>query len=306
MGKTKMAALVRRIGTRILRNISKYDAQRHVVSVYEKESDYPYRLPRERIIGKIAPYKSTDDDVKTEDVPGDFRLVYPELLPDPNPLWRNKLREKLERYDMLTRREVMAIPEFYVGSIMAVTVSDPNASGKTNRFLGICILRGGTGLCAWFMLRNVIDHQGVEILYEMYNPLIQSIETLRLEKRLDEELLYLRDALPEYSTFPLDMEPEPLLEGTPVPVNPLKVKLKPRPWHSRWERFNLQGVEKIELPTKFFERAKRFEKPWEKYDLMKDYRATISEEEQRDIFVEVSPSYPHMEAARRRIKRSRT
>lgn len=43
---------------------------------------------------------------------------------------------------------------------MAVTVADPNASGKTNRFVGICIQRGGSGLRAWFILRNVIDHQG--------------------------------------------------------------------------------------------------------------------------------------------------
>lgn len=64
---------------------------------------------------------------------------------------------------------------------------------------------------------------GVEIKYEMYSPLLQSIEVLRLEKRLDEELLYLRDALPIYSTFSLDMEPEILQEGAPVPVNPIKV-----------------------------------------------------------------------------------
>jgi large subunit ribosomal protein L19 len=61
------------------------------------------------------------------------------------------------------------------------------------------------------------------MFYEMYSPVIQKIEVLRLEKRLDNELLYLRDALPEYSTFPLDMEPEYLPEGTPVPVNPIKV-----------------------------------------------------------------------------------
>jgi large subunit ribosomal protein L19 len=64
---------------------------------------------------------------------------------------------------------------------------------------------------------------GVEMFYEMYSPIIQKIEVLRLEKRLDNELLYLRDALPEYSTFPLDMEPEYLPEGAPIPVNPIKV-----------------------------------------------------------------------------------
>jgi len=57
----------------------------------------------------------------------------------------------------------------------------------------------------------------------MYCPLIQKIEVLRLEKRLDDSLLYLRDALPEYSTFPLDMEAEPRVDSSVVPINPLKV-----------------------------------------------------------------------------------
>ncbi|XP_042211523.1 39S ribosomal protein L19, mitochondrial-like [Homarus americanus] len=257
---------------------------------------------------KVLPYNQIQDGDSGKElrVPHDFRTVFPEFLPDPKPEWRNRLREKLERRDMVARRCVTEIPEFYVGSIMAVTVADINASGKTNRFVGICIQRGGTGLRAWFILRNVIDHQGVEIMYEMYSPLIQTIDVLRLEKRLDDELLYLRDALPEYSTFPLDMEPELVQEGAPVPVNPLKVQLKPRPWHERWERKNLQGLLDLGLPERFYKRAKLSEKPWEKFDLMKEYRATIPEEEQADIFRELSPHYHQLEASRRRAKRRRT
>lgn len=107
---------------------------------------------------------------------------------------------------------------------MSVTVADLNSTNKVTKFVGICIQRGGSGLRAWFILRNVVDRQGIEILYEMYCPLIQKIEVLRLERRLDESLLYLRDALPEYSTFPLDMEPERRLDNSFVPINPLKVR----------------------------------------------------------------------------------
>lgn len=46
------------------------------------------------------------------------------------------------------------------GSILAVTMADPNASGKTNRFVGICTQRGGKGLGATFVLRNIIEGQG--------------------------------------------------------------------------------------------------------------------------------------------------
>lgn len=41
-----------------------------------------------------------------------------------------------------------------------MTMADPDASGKTNRFVGICIQRGGKGLGATFVLRNIIDNQG--------------------------------------------------------------------------------------------------------------------------------------------------
>lgn len=63
----------------------------------------------------------------------------------------------------------------------------------------------------------------MEILYNLYDPTIQKIEIIKLEKRLDDELLYLRDALPEFSTFDLNMEAEIIPDGTNVPVNDIKV-----------------------------------------------------------------------------------
>ena len=245
--------------------------------------------------------------------PPEYRFVYQEFLPTVDSKHRNKLREKLERQDMLQRRANIEIPEFYVGwllstdifhggshafisfagSVLSVVIGDVNAPEKTNRFVGICIQRGGTGLNSWFILRNIVDRQGIEIKYELYCPLLQKIEVLKLEKRLDEELLYLRDALPEYSTFPFDAEPEIRAEGAPVTINPIKVstekknhlwnskpnanspsqvKLRPRPWLERWERKDLKGVEELGLPQRFYDRAKQLSKPWEKYDLMLQYR----------------------------------
>lgn len=88
-----------------------------------------------------------------------YRHVYPEFLPDPKIEFRNRIREKLERSDMIARRTQVDIPEFYVGSILAVTSSDKHTPGKNIRFTGICIKREGCGLRAKFILRNVIDHQ---------------------------------------------------------------------------------------------------------------------------------------------------
>ncbi|XP_071113623.1 large ribosomal subunit protein bL19m-like [Haliotis cracherodii] len=223
------------------------------------------------------------------ELPPDFSNVMHEFLPSPRPEHRDRVRELLEREDMYRRREHMDIPEFYVGSILAVTVADKYTAGRTNRFVGICTRRGGHGLRAYFILRNVVDGQGVEIMYEMYNPVVQKMEVLRLEKRLDEDLMYLRDCPPEYSTFPMDMEATPLPKGSSVPINTMKVKLSPPPWHERWERMDLKGVEEFHVSEKRLRKAEAVAvaKPWEKYDLMKHYRESINEVESRTLMKEV-------------------
>lgn len=232
----------------------------------------------------------------------DFRFIFPEFLPDPKPEWRNSLAEKLNRKDMLNRRDQIEIPEFYVGSSLAVTVSDKNSThpNKISRFVGKCIDRGGTGLRAWFTLRNVIEGQGVEFMYQMYNPSMLKIEVLRLEKSIDEDLYYLRDAPPEYSIVPFNMEPEILPEGTSVPLYKTIVPLNARPWTKHWEKY-IDVVYKgysLENPYPTPGKVRRMMKwmaenneGWQlqtlKYDMMRDYRNTIPVEEQDKIWEEV-------------------
>ncbi|XP_006899711.1 PREDICTED: 39S ribosomal protein L19, mitochondrial [Elephantulus edwardii] len=175
---------------------------------------------------------------------------------------------------MLERRKVLHIPEFYVGSILRVTSADRYASGKISKFLGICIQRSGKGLGATFILRNIIEGQGVEICFQLYNPRIQEIQVVKLEKRLDSSLLYLRDALPEYSTFDVDMKPVEHDPSGEVPVNTLKVKMKPKPWSKRWERpqFNVQGIRfDLCLTEEQLKEAQKWSRPWLEFDMMREY-----------------------------------
>ena len=62
-------------------------------------------------------------------------------------------------------------------------------------------------------------------MYEMYCPTLQKLEVLKLEKRLDEELLYLRDAPAEYSTVPFNMDKVPHPPGAAVPLNTMKASI---------------------------------------------------------------------------------
>jgi len=247
-----------------------------------------------------------------------YRFAFPEFLPDPDPLYRNSLCEFLSRKDMLKRREKVDIPEFYVGSIVSVTMSDPNAANesKTSTFTGIVIDRGGSRLRAWFVVRNVVDHQGVEIMYQMYSPNIQRIETLKLERRLDDELYYLRDAAPEHSKVPLDMEPELLAEGQRVPLNEQVVPLREQPWSRRWEKYAglLRGFsfdinDKAAIHDSTRERFRKqnlylntgWQRETRKYDLMLHYRETIPVDQQDAIWEEVGDQ---LEARDRDIKRA--
>ncbi|KAM9273678.1 large ribosomal subunit protein bL19m [Cariama cristata] len=205
------------------------------------------------------------------------RFLSPEFIP---PRGRtDPLKFYIERKDMIQRRKVFNIPEFYVGSILAVTTADPYANNKANRFVGICIQRGGKGLGATFVLRNVIEDQGVEICYELYNPRIQAIEVLKLEKRLDDNLMYLRDALPEYSTFDMNMKPVSRLDHEEIPINKLQVRMKPKPWSKRWERpkYNIKGI-KFELPEKKMKEAQKWSQPWLEFDMLREYDTSKIEE----------------------------
>ncbi|XP_029451906.1 39S ribosomal protein L19, mitochondrial isoform X2 [Rhinatrema bivittatum] len=170
------------------------------------------------------------------------KFLSPEFIP---PRGRtDPLKYSIERKDMVARRKLLTIPEFYVG---------------------------------------------VEIRYDLYSPRIQEIQVLKLEKRLDDNLMYLRDALPEYSTFDFDMKVVPHSINEEVPVNQLKVRMKPKPWSKRWERpqFKVQGIRfDLCLKEEQLKEAKKWDKPWLEFDMLKEYDTTKIEE---TIWKEINP-----------------
>ncbi|XP_007260532.2 39S ribosomal protein L19, mitochondrial [Astyanax mexicanus] len=271
-----MAACSRRAGgvlssVRILRNLQHQDERLFSTSLARHAASSGGQPP------KFVP--PTKPVIKSQSQASLRKFLSPEFIP---PRQRtNPIKFAIERKDMIRRCKVLNIPEFYVGSILSVTMSDPHAAGKTNRFVGICIQRSGKGLGATFILRNVVDGQGVEICYELYSPRIRSIEVLKLEKRLDDNLMYLRDALPDYSTFDFEMKPVHISPNQDVPVNPLKVKMKPRPWSKRWDRpkFNIKGIRfDLYVTPEQMEHAQKWAQPWQEYDMLKEYDTSALEE----------------------------
>jgi hypothetical protein len=74
-----------------------------------------------------------DHDPRTES------LMYkmPEFVPTTYWGHRDSVREVLERTDLLKRRSVLKIPEFYVGSILSVTVADEVSPTKLSRVISM-------------------------------------------------------------------------------------------------------------------------------------------------------------------------
>ena len=173
------------------------------------------------------------------------------------------------------------------GSVLAVTSADPYAPSRRNRFVGICIQRERHGLKHQFTLRNIVDGLGVEISYELYNPTITRMEVLKLERRLDENLAYLRDAPPEYCTFAFDMEPVKLPPGSGVPLNTIQVPITSTHWQYKWERHDLKGVLLPSLPRSVGKAAERYAEPWRQWDIMRQYRTEIHDEDQAEIYDDI-------------------
>ena len=117
----------------------------------------------------------------------------------------------------------------------------------------------------------------------------------------------MRDAPLEYSHVPFDMKPEiRFADEIEVPVNPIKVKLKPYPWSKSWHRHTLRGVEPIEgVPKVRWDIFLKNKYKNEQFDLMKDYRESVPEEDQVKIWKEVKSSLKNLQERENEARRQK-
>ena len=113
----------------------------------------------------------------------------------------------LNRSDIQKRQSTAQIPYFTPGSYLSVTRADPYSPSGVTRFVGICIARRKNGIGSTFILRNVINGMGVEMMFELYSPTLREIKVLKLERRRRAKLYYLRDKPLKFSTVNEKMEP---------------------------------------------------------------------------------------------------
>ena len=113
------------------------------------------------------------------------------------------LIQTLEREQMNTVRGGRKLPVFRPGDTLKVNVKvvDVSFDEKTKQqktrerlqaFEGVCIARSGAGLNESFTVRKISYGEGVERVFPIYSPLVDSVEVVRRGKVRRAKLYYLR------------------------------------------------------------------------------------------------------------------
>ncbi len=86
------------------------------------------------------------------------------------------------------------IPEFQPGDTVVVNVKVTEGDRtRVQAYEGVCIARSGAGLNESFTVRKISYGEGVERVFPIYSPLIDSVKVVRRGKVRRAKLYYLRD-----------------------------------------------------------------------------------------------------------------
>ena len=86
------------------------------------------------------------------------------------------------------------IPQFSPGDTLAVNVKIKEGDReRVQRYEGVCIARAGKGINESFTVRKISFGEGVERVFPVVSPLIESIEVKRKGRVRRAKLYYLRD-----------------------------------------------------------------------------------------------------------------
>ena len=87
-----------------------------------------------------------------------------------------------------------AVPDFQPGDTLQVNVKVKEGERtRVQAYEGVCIARNGGGLNESFTVRKISYGEGVERVFPVYSPMIDSIKVVRKGKVRRAKLYYLRD-----------------------------------------------------------------------------------------------------------------
>ena len=101
--------------------------------------------------------------------------------------------DEIEREEIARLSEGKTIPRFGPGDTVKVNVKVVEGTReRVQAYEGVCIARGGKGINACFTVRKISYGEGVERVFPLYSPRIDSIELIRRGKVRRAKLYYLR------------------------------------------------------------------------------------------------------------------
>ena len=104
------------------------------------------------------------------------------------------LIQTLEKEQMQKLSAGRDIPEFGPGDTLLVNVKVVEGEkSRVQAYEGVCIGRSGAGLNENFTVRKISYGEGVERVFPLYGPVIDSIKVVRRGKVRRAKLYYLRD-----------------------------------------------------------------------------------------------------------------
>ena len=102
--------------------------------------------------------------------------------------------EQLEHEEAQRLTTARAVPDFRAGDTLRVNVRIREGEReRVQAYEGVCIARQGTGVNESFTVRKISFGEGVERLFPLLSPMIESIEVKRRGAVRRAKLYYLRD-----------------------------------------------------------------------------------------------------------------
>lgn len=102
--------------------------------------------------------------------------------------------QKFEAKQLAKAAEGRNIPDFSAGDTLKVNIKIREGSReRVQAFEGVCIARSGADINASFTVRKISYGEGVERVFPLYSPRIDSIELVRRGSVRRAKLYYLRD-----------------------------------------------------------------------------------------------------------------
>lgn len=102
--------------------------------------------------------------------------------------------DTLNKEEIARVTENKNIPEFSAGDTVRVNVKIKEGEReRVQAYEGVCIARSGGGLSANFTVRKISFGEGVERVFPLYSPNLDSIQLVRKGKVRRAKLYYLRD-----------------------------------------------------------------------------------------------------------------